>query len=489
MDSPSFDAPQGSELIFDVIEPKISLAPRGFAWLAWLVVILVIGLMLFNHLWVENETDSDPSAILFEIQARYLVGASSISPQEKAKLQKEIELIFAKGSARQRMIGAVLMGELIGPEQASKSLGELEAKFKDGSVAANDRDRETNQFLLRIQTALIEKTAFKDAMTDDEWRMGSQLLNERLGWVGRLALVPLGTPDGEGRGRLLDHSRRTLFVMLGITGLAFIAMMCGAVLQLVFWIFAVTGRLKSGIGTLQGSGAIYAETFAVWMVLFVALNYAVVILPLPKWGLVWILIPQIGGLAALAWPVLRGISWSDVRKDVGLTFGRDAWSIPFVGIGGYLSALPVVGVAMVITLLMIALASQFTGNADGSASPIHPIVEPILRGNWTVRLQLLLVAVFASVPEEIMFRGVLYRHLRDAGTKLGYVGCVIFAMLINSFVFAVIHPQGLFGIPILMSLAMVFTLMREWRGTIIPSIIAHALVNAGTSTMLLLIAD
>ena len=220
-----------------------------------------------------------------------------------------------------------------------------------------------------------------------------------------------------------------------------------------------------------------------------ALNYAVVMLPLPKWGLVWILIPQIGGLGALAWPVLRGISWSDVRKDVGLSFGRDAWSIPFVGIGGYLSALPVVGVAMVITLLMMAVASSFAGDGDATGSPIHPIVEPILRGNWTVRLQLLLVAVFASVPEEIMFRGVLYRHLRDAGSKLGYVGSVIFAMLLNSFVFAVIHPQGLFGIPILMSLAMVFTLVREWRGTIIPSIIAHALVNAGTSTMLLLIAD
>ena len=165
MNSPSFEPSQGTEPRFDVIDTDESRPPRGFAWLAWLVVILVIGLMFFNHLWVENGTDSDPSAILFEIQARYLVGASSISPQEKNKLQKEIELMFGKGSARQRMIGAVLMGELIGPEQAAKSLGELEAKFQDGSVEANDRDRETNQFLQRIQSALIEKTAIKDAMT------------------------------------------------------------------------------------------------------------------------------------------------------------------------------------------------------------------------------------------------------------------------------------------------------------------------------------
>ncbi len=489
MDSPSLESPPGSEPIFDAIDPNGSRAPRGFSWLAWLVVILVIGFMLFTHLWHETDSDSDPSAILFEIQARYLVGASSVAPQGKDQIQTEIELMFGKGSARQRMIGAVLMGELVSPEQASKSLNDLETKFTDKSLDANEQDREVNKFLQRIQSALIEKQVITDTMTDDEWRTGSGLLIKRLGWVGRLALVPLGTPDGEGRGRLLEHARRTMFVMLGISGLALLAMACGAVLQLIFWIFAATGRLSSGIEPIRGNGAIYAETFAVWMVLFLALNYAVVLLPLPKWGLVWILIPQIGGLGALAWPVFRGIRWSDVRKDVGLSFGRDAWSIPFVGIGGYLSALPLIGVAMLITLLMMAVANQLSGDGDGTSSPIHPIVEPILRGNWTVRLQLLLVAVFASVPEEIMFRGVLYRHLRDAGSKFGYVGSVIFAVLINSFVFAVIHPQGLFGIPILMSLAMVFTLMREWRGSIVPSIIAHAMVNAGTSTILLLIAD
>ena len=69
------------------------------------------------------------------------------------------------------------------------------------------------------------------------------------------------------------------------------------------------------------------------------------------------------------------------------------------------------------------------------------------------------------------------------------MGRVAFATLISSFVFAVIHPQGLFGIPILMSVAVVFALVREWRGSVVPSMITHALVNAGTTTILLLIAD
>jgi membrane protease YdiL (CAAX protease family) len=169
--------------------------------------------------------------------------------------------------------------------------------------------------------------------------------------------------------------------------------------------------------------------------------------------------------------------------------GPNGWTTPLVGIATYLSALPVVIAAMIVTLIMMSIASQFAPANGAIATPVHPIVEQILRGDWTIRLQLLFVAVFAAVPEEIMFRGVLYRHLREATSKLGGIGSVIFASLISSFVFAVIHPQGLFGIPILMSLAMVFAIVREWRGSLVPCMIAHAMVNAGTSLILLMIAD
>jgi membrane protease YdiL (CAAX protease family) len=205
--------------------------------------------------------------------------------------------------------------------------------------------------------------------------------------------------------------------------------------------------------------------------------------------MVTILIPQIGSLLALAWPVVRGSRWSDVRQDIGLTLGRQPWSLPLVGIGTYLSAQPVILTGALITLAMMAVSNMLGMGSEEAAAPIHPIVEPILRGDWTSRLQVLLVVVFAAVPEEIMFRGVLYRHLRELAGKFGYFASVLFAATISSFIFAAIHPQGLFGIPLLMGLAMVFALAREWRGTLIPAMIAHALVNAGTSSILFLIAD
>ena len=146
--------------------------------------------------------------------------------------------------------------------------------------------------------------------------------------------------------------------------------------------------------------------------MYIALSRLISLPFISKWGMITILIPQIGGLSVLAWPVIRGGRWRDVCQDVGLTLGRQSWSNLFVGMGTYLSAFPVIVVGAIVALAMMAVAGRLGLGSEEATAPIHPIVEPILRGNWTARLQVLLVVVFAAVPEEIMFRGVLYRHLR-----------------------------------------------------------------------------
>jgi membrane protease YdiL (CAAX protease family) len=57
-----------------------------------------------------------------------------------------------------------------------------------------------------------------------------------------------------------------------------------------------------------------------------------------------------------------------------------------------------------------------------------------------------------------------------------------------SFCFAVIHPQGFLAVPALMALAVAFTLMREWRGTVLPSMIAHGINNAVATLLLFLMS-
>jgi len=83
-----------------------------------------------------------------------------------------------------------------------------------------------------------------------------------------------------------------------------------------------------------------------------------------------------------------------------------------------------------------------------------------------------------------MFRGVLYRHLREASSRLGYFWSVMLSATVAGFVFAAIHPQGLIAIPALMAIAFGLTLVREWRGTLIPGMVTHGVHNG----ILLLIA-
>jgi membrane protease YdiL (CAAX protease family) len=122
-------------------------------------------------------------------------------------------------------------------------------------------------------------------------------------------------------------------------------------------------------------------------------------------------------------------------------------------------------------------------------TPGHPLVAYVIRSGWWGRLQALLVAgVVAPLVEETMFRGVLYRHLREYTAWLGRPVAVRVSALAVSFVFAVIHPQGWFGVPPLMGLALAFCLARELRGTLLPAMVAHAIQNTAVTALLILAA-
>jgi membrane protease YdiL (CAAX protease family) len=88
-----------------------------------------------------------------------------------------------------------------------------------------------------------------------------------------------------------------------------------------------------------------------------------------------------------------------------------------------------------------------------------------------------LAALYAPIVEEIMFRGALYHHVR--ARLPWWLAAVAVGVL-----FAAIHPQGWVGIPMLATVAFIFAALREWRGSIVAPIVAHACVNGVTVTML-----
>jgi membrane protease YdiL (CAAX protease family) len=176
---------------------------------------------------------------------------------------------------------------------------------------------------------------------------------------------------------------------------------------------------------------------------------------------------EIVGLGVLAlipfWPLVRGVDRATMFRSMGWTRGRGVLREILAGIATYLAFFPLVIAGFAVMIVLI----QVFGFA-----PTHPIVDQFSQGSpITIALLYLLAAVWAPVVEESIFRGALYHHSRR------FVGFLVSALL-AAFVFAAIHPQGIGGIPPLMALAIGFAACREWRGSLIGSITAHALHNA-----------
>jgi membrane protease YdiL (CAAX protease family) len=329
-------------------------------------------------------------------------------------------------------------------------------------------------------------------------------LREQLDWIGELALTSREAKDlvpggAETRAQVLRPAYRTFIVMIAAVIGGIVLGFCGFVVLVFFLVQAAKGKLRSAIRTGLPHAGVYAETFAWWMVAYLGLSLiASQVAPeIPR--LVRGGVAMLASLGVLFWPRLRGIPWAQIRRDIGWTTGRQPWLEPFLGIGTYLISLPLLGVGVLFTmailfvqrLLLAQFGAEEAGNPfSGSSTPIqpHPIFEYLFNGDWQVWLQVIFLAsVVAPLVEETMFRGVLYRQVREATRRLPTGLSIFVSGLIVSFIFAILHPTGLPAVPLLMALAFGFTLAREWRGTLIPCMIAHGLSNGIVTTLAILV--
>jgi membrane protease YdiL (CAAX protease family) len=62
-----------------------------------------------------------------------------------------------------------------------------------------------------------------------------------------------------------------------------------------------------------------------------------------------------------------------------------------------------------------------------------------------------------------------------------------FSALVVSLIFTAIHPQGMLAVPFVMTLALALTIIREWRGTLLPGMVVQGLSGGITLWLLTLI--
>jgi membrane protease YdiL (CAAX protease family) len=460
-------------------EPQSSRSPAR-PLLAWLVILL--GAISVIFLQARRSTDGarvTGGDLVNDLQAKYLVGVSRISRG-----------ILTQPSAREGFSGdrqikhlrwALLLHAVGDGALAREELGRLDALSEE----ASEKQRE----LVRVVTALIgtaqEPPQAAVPLPPEEL----DLIRREFGWLGRLAVT---SAEGEGaavRDQMLGQAQGTMTAIVGLMAVGVLGLMIGTGLLLGWAVMVLTGRLQFRLRQPSGTGGYYAETFALWFVAFFGLSILAGWLAPPQWALTAAGVAAGLSLLTLFWPVWRGVPATQVRDELGITWPPGGWREIGWGILGYVGGLPVVFVGLLMTVLLMRGQSLLTGTAlfAYAEPPVHPIIEPLAHGSLWIRLQAIAVVLLVPITEEIMFRGVLYRHLREAFGRWGWLVSLLLSLLTSSLLFAIIHPQGALGVPLLTAVAIVLALLREWRASLIAPIVTHMIVNGVTTSLVLLI--
>ncbi len=484
--------------------------PRGgggtvAAWVVIVAVTLLVASMQVLQPAAEVEEGRLERAMV-TFQARYLVGAASVLGERTAgPVERQVEA-WQPQLPGQQMRVAVVAGELIGPEAALERLRAVEeapagrgqshfrgeARFPLTNILAAAKvgtvpgERSVpaevppaRGVLLRLYQDYSDNRL--DAPSVDEAER--ERLQQQLGWLGKLALAPPGS-DTALREQVLADARRTFYMVLGGVAVLGVLAVVGFVVLVIFLAFLFANTLP-GLKPSPERRGIYAEAFACWLVLFVGLSIAGGVVFGPDAVGATGFLSMLGSLAALGWPGMRGVSREQLRADLGWTGGQGAGVELAAGVGCYAMAIPLVVLAVSLTGVLAGFAGQ---SLQLNTAPAHPAAEWIAEGTWWQRIQILVLAcVAAPIVEEIAFRGLLYRHLRDATRTMRRGGSVLLSAAVSSVLFALLHPQGLLAVPALTAIALALTFMREWRGTLLPSIVAHGLNNALVMAVLLTI--
>ena len=464
-------------------------------YFAWLVIIgVTVGMFWMvsasRQAMGEEKVADKASMMQTGIGAKWMVGVREMLEQANATDSLPEDEYnadqFNSGSLEQRYGAVLLENELVDAAAAKEMLAEIDVLVAEEKYEPTDNQKR----LRKIVDQLLDQYLIEQWDSSTVRKKDRDFLTDQMGWVGALGLVPENSPDTVGRQDLIDEAFNTVIKLICFL-LAGIAALIGGLVAAVIFVVKLNQRAIVGnFSTLKERSHLYLETFAIWMVLFVVLQIGVAIvspmLPL-KGALASMLISLViffGSLVALVWPLFNGVPFSTVRKDIGWTVGNPFKEIG-AGIVGYVSMLPVMVVVMIGVLIIVGVVAGISGGGGGSEfAPIggdgHPIQQEIASGETMAWIGVVLLAcVAAPIVEETVFRGVLYRYLRDSsGKRWARAASVLFACVVNGFIFAAIHPQGIIGIPILMTLAIGMSLAREWRDSLIAPMTMHAINNS-----------
>ncbi len=448
-------------------------------WAILIGVVVLIAVFQGTRSPAPPATPVDPKdtpSFILEFSGRYLVGLPVVmkglpgaaQSQQLTRDQSlgQIDLLAANlKTDLERLRITPLWAEFGGRE---KAIERIDALLATGTLDPG----------LAEDAALFRK-AIADGpvtLTDEE----KARIEERHHWLGRLT-ASLSADDADPlRAGVLRDATRTAATLLGAFFAAFVIGAVGFVILIVGIILRATCSLRTRYrpdGSPRERIA-FLEASVLFLVLLFPVQFVASVV-----GELWrpagaIVLWSV--LFMALWPMVRGVGWTGLRRGLGWHAGSMCGLrggaigvLREVGCGllGYLAGVPLV----MLAVGLVALVSYLT---QRTAS--HPVTEGIGGANAGDLIAIYVLAcLWAPLVEETFFRGSLYHSMR------GTVGAVV-SGIVTGLIFAIVHPQGWLGVPIIATLGFVFAMIREWRGSLIGPMVAHALVNGGTFTVLII---
>ena len=457
--------------------------PPPFVKTAWVLIILFVGGIAALQTIPEGVDDvgnveDAAGLVIVRLQAEFILGQSVMSGGTNNIAAAAGVLDTGTVGQRQRYM-AFMIG-LGDTEAAGLAALRMKGELTTEGMEMTEEQAKTQEML----DILVEG----GNLPEDHLS-----LEESLGWFGTFLQA-----DGAERKAIESSAVNKVMILTAVVLIVAVAAIAGLIFLILKLVKAFDGKMKSGLAQPASHHGVYAEVFALWILVFVILTSVAAILGQvvadgnATISLVFVLTAFFGSLVVLFWARIRGVPYKQIRKDIGWTTGNGFLKEIGTGIFGYAMTLPILGIGVLLTLLLFMIQQLMSGGVEaapfrGTGGGSHPIIVDLANGVWSTRILLIfMAAVAAPVVEETVFRGVLYRQLRSSSCKFPKVlsiGCSVFLV---SFVFAAIHPQGWVAIPALMSIAVGMNLLREWRGSLIPSMVVHGLSNGIVVSMMVL---
>jgi len=481
--------------MIDSIPPSEAAPPplpkENAGWWAWPVVILSVffigwSVNLFSPKFPESEEEKKPREVsptdlaMLKIQSQVVIAAATVSPAEAGETISQLR-------------------EMGGGDRGLASIALLESFTKvpdvDSVKTAEDISDEASQEMRQLV-----KKAVNEGIDESE----RETLKEHLGWFAELARAPgLEPPPNstEIKTRAMVFFVIVFFVFLA----AVVAILFGAG---AIFVMHRRNREQGGICRFRPGASprgVMLECFAIYLGVMAFGEVAGV--AALRFGGVWQKLAEIpffpvmifvaSVVVPFLWPMFRGIRFCDFLRCLGMHRGKGIFKEVGAGMIGYAGVAAFAFVGIIITLGLTFVVGwvdttflspetipgreSAVGAKEPPSGPMtHPIVGWIYEGGMVERLLCLLLASgFAPLFEELFFRGALHRYLRGKHRFL-------FSAILTGVIFASLHPQGWMAIPALTAIGVGFSMLREWRDSLIAPMVAHAINNGVLVGMLCL---